>query len=206
MAESAIFNKGWKNVPAYARLELQAGQEVQVYDARLHFTARFSGLRWIMYNHRILSFIIFTTAFWGMEITFATLGWLALQTIFAPNSDRKKEVKAEETDATAIGAEGEETDEPDLSDTPRTFPTYGRQPPLRYEPKIKDEADSEDYIMDETTIQPLAAEADDEGDDDGEYKDVRGGRTDSGIGTSFSETGERSRVQRRRSRGGRTGG
>lgn len=205
MGESATFSKGWKNVPGFAILELQAGQEVQVYDVRLHFTARFSGLRWLMYNHRILSFIFFTSAFWGSEVVFTLLAWLALQSMFAPKTDVKKEAKGdgEETDeSTAIKAKIYDTDEPDLSDTPRTFPTYGRQQPLRYEPKVKDE-DSEEYVLDETAIQPLAGEADDEDDYEGEFRDVRGGRTDSGIGTSFSEAGNTDGVKRRTSRGGR---
>lgn len=203
MAESQSFIKGWKNVPGYVMLELQAGQEVQVYDVRVLFTARFGGLRWLMYNHRILSFIMFTSAFWFSEIIFTVLGWLAVRAIFSPKKEVKQElVKGEETDAsTVVKAEGEETDEPDLSDTPRTFPTYRRQAPLRYIPKVKDEADSEEYIIDETAIQPLAAEADDEGEEDLEV--YRGGRADSGIGTSFSEGGERSGLARRRSRGGK---
>jgi len=112
-------------------LELQAGQEVQVYDVRVLFTARFGGLRWLMYNHRILSFIMFTSAFWFSELLFTALGWLALRYAFSGTKEIKREpVKSEETDAsTTIKAEGEETDEPDISDTPRTFPTYGRQPP-----------------------------------------------------------------------------
>lgn len=111
-----------------------------------------------------------------------------------------KKEEIEETDASTAVKQEEETDEPDLSDTPRTFPTYGRQPPLRYVPKVKDE-DSEDYVLDETSIQPLAAEADDESEDFG----GKSGRTDSGIGTSFSEGGRRG-LSRRRSRGGRLSG
>ncbi len=111
----------------------------------------------------------------------------------------EREVKGEDTDTTAIKNEKEDEDEPDLSDTPRTFPTYGRQPPLRYTPKIKNE-DSEEYIIDETAIQPLAAEADDEDEEEFQH---RSGRTDSGIGTSYSEGGERSSAKRRSSRGGR---
>jgi seipin len=203
MAESQSFIKGWKNIPSYVMLELQAGQKVQVYDVRILFTARFGGLRWLMYNHRILSFIVFTSAFWCSEIIFTALGWLVVRAMFSPKKEVKQElVKGEETDAsTVVKAEGEETDEPDLSDTPRTFPTYGRQAPLRYVPKVKDEVDSEEYIIDETAIQPLTAEADDEDEEDLEV--YRGGRTDSGIGTSFSEAGERSGLARRRSRGGK---
>ncbi len=203
MAESQSFSKGWKNIPGYVMIELQAGQAVQVYDVRILFTARFGGLRWLMYNHRILSFVVFTTAFWVSEIVFTALGWLAVRAIFSPKTEVKKElVKGEETDAsTAVKIEGEETDEPDLSDTPRTFPTYGRQAPLRYVPKVKDEVDNEEFIIDETAIQPLTAEADDEDEEDLEV--YRGGKTDSGIGTSFSEAGERSGLARRRSRGGK---
>jgi seipin len=198
MAERATFPKGWKNVPAFAMLELQSEQEVQVYDVRLQFKARFGGLRWLMYNHRIISFVVFTSAFWISECIFTILGWLILRAVFSSNEDKvKKEAKGEETDTTAIKNE-EDEEEPDLSDTLRTFPTYGRQPPLKYTPKIKDE-DSEEYIIDETAIQPLAAEADDEDDEEFQH---RSGRTDSGIGTSFSEGGERSAVKRRTSRGG----
>jgi seipin len=203
MAESATFPKGWKTVPGFVMLELQAGQEVQVYDIRIHFAARFEGLRWMMYNHRIISFITFTSAFWFSEVLFAALGWVAVRSIFSPKEEAtsKKEIKGEDTDVSTIKNKEEEAteDEPDLSDTPRTFPTYGRQPPLRYEPKVKDE-DSEEYILDETAIQPLAAEADDE-DEEEPYTGARGGRTDSGLGTSFSEGGERSGLARRRSKG-----
>jgi seipin len=200
MAESQSFPKGWKNVPGYVMLELQAGQEVQVYDVRVLFTARFGGLRWLMYNHRIISFLIFTSSFWFSEVLFTILGWLAVRAIFSPKQEVKKElVKAEDTDGSVKVEGAEETDEPDLSDTPRTFPTYGRQAPLRYVPKVKEE-DSGEFIMDETTIQPLAAEADDE--DEEELEAYKGGR-DSGIGTSFSEGGERSGIARRRSRGGK---
>lgn len=200
MAESQSFPKGWKNVPGYVMLELQAGQEVQVYDVRVLFTARFGGLRWLMYNHRIVSFFIFTSAFWFSECVFTVLGWLAVRAIFTPKQEVKSElVKGEDTDASLKIEGAEETDEPDLSDTPRTFPTYGRQVPLRYVPKVKEE-DNEEFIMDETAIQPLTAEADDE--DEEELEAYKGGR-DSGIGTSFSEGGERSGVTRRRSRGGK---
>jgi len=161
-----------------------------------------------MYNHRILSFLIFTSAFWIAEVLFTAVGWLAVRAIFSTGAEVKKEVKGEETDGSVTGVkkEGEETDELDLSDTPRTFPTYGRQAPLRYvstgkdEPQVKDE-DSEEYAALE---RGGLAEADDEDEDDGEdVGGYRGARTDSGIGTSFSEGGERGSVKRRKSKGGR---
>lgn len=205
MAESAVFRKGRANVPAYVLLEIQTGQEVQVYDVRIQFKARFSGLRWLMYNHRVMSFFAFTSAFWFAEILFTGLGWITLRYIFiSPKTKMEGSIKGDDTDGTVKGEikEEPETDEPDLSDTPRTFPTYGKQQPLRYVPKVKDE-DSEDFVLDETAIQPLAAmEADDEEDEEDSFR-----ARDSGIGTSFSEGGERrSGVARRRSGRGRGGG
>jgi seipin len=212
MVESASFPKGWKNAPAYIMLELQPkqGQEVQVYDARVRFTARFGGLRWLMYNHRFISFVAFTGAFWVSEVFFAGLSWVVVRHLFTPKKGTGK-VKGkikEDADADADASEKikmEETDEePDLSDTPRTFPTYGRQAPLRYTPRVKDE-DSEEFVLDERAVQPSVAEADDEEEDhDGvDFALGRGGRTDSGLGTSFSDRGERSGLARRRTGAGR---
>jgi len=198
MAEATKFKKGYKNVPSYIFIEIQAEnrQKVQVYNLRVHLTARFGGLRWLMYNYRFTSFIVFVGAFWVAEIFWSALGWVIVRSLSsssqAPGS--KEGINGETKDWT-LRTENE-TDDPDLSDTPRTFPTYGRQAPLKYEPKVKDE-DLDDFIIDETTIQPLAAEADDESEDFG----GRDGRSDSGIGTSFSEGGEIG-ISRRRSKGG----
>jgi hypothetical protein len=93
----------------------------------------------------------------------------------------------------------------DLSDTPRTFPTFSRQPPLQYPtprstPGVEygtgDEEEGEDLGG-----EPVTGEADDEE----EYQAGVGAAfnerpMDSGVGTSFSEAGGRS-LQRRRSRG-----
>ncbi|RDW66157.1 hypothetical protein BP6252_09792 [Coleophoma cylindrospora] len=212
MAESTEFSRGWKNVPSFALLELQAGQEVQVYDVRVHFVARFGGMRWLMYNHRILSFITFTTMFWLSEVLFTALGWLALRAMFSGTSEggKKKKIKqeGEGTDTTETIKKEEETDEPELSDTPRNFPTYGRQQPLRFVPKIKQEDEqtgtgSEEYVLDETQIQPLVADEEDNVD----YDDFEaGGFRDSGVGTSYSDAGAAGGrgLNRRKSRGGRS--
>lgn len=88
----------------------------------------------------------------------------------------------------------------DLSDTSRTFPTLGRQMPLRYtgrhETVKRDDGDArvkEEEIERTTGIQPLIAEADDEDDED--FGETLG--RDSGLGTSLEE-GDRRGVQRRR--------
>lgn len=209
MAERVEFSRERGKVPGYVMLELQAGQEVQVYDVLVKFTARFGGLRWMMYNHRIISFFAFTSAFWFSEMLFAIVGWLVIRVMF-PGKKVKEEqglVKAEDTEFDSRGrvikkAEEQTDEEPDLSDTPRDFPTYGRQPPLSFRPppKIKNE-DSEEYG--EEVIPPLATAA--EADDEEEFEEGFRRRDDSGIGTSYSEAGERSGLARRRSRGGRGG-
>lgn len=204
MAEAERFERGRSKVPEYVLLEIEAGQEVQVYDVRVHFTARFEGLRWLMYNYRILSFLFFTSAFWFAEIMFTIVGWIVLRSTLSTGksapltTDRKGESSTE----SVVKKEPEDTDEPDLSDTPRTFPTYGRQTPLKYESRAKRE-DSEELSISETSIQPLAGEADDE--DDELYSGRRG--VDSGLGTSYSEGAGRGVgvARRRSSKGGRGG-
>jgi hypothetical protein len=198
MAESAIFQRGYKNIPSRLLLEVQASSEVQVYDVRVQFTARFAGLRWLMYNHRIIAFIIFTTAFWIAEMVFAVLGWLGLRRYLMPEEG----VKKEEEDETIKEEDG---DEMDLSDVPRTFPRSG--PPLRGAPTIKDEG-SEEFDLDETDTQAVTAGLD--GEDIEEEKaslvGSTGGRADSGIGTSFSEGSAHAGLSRRKSRGRQGGG
>ncbi|KAH6678664.1 putative adipose-regulatory protein-domain-containing protein [Halenospora varia] len=208
MAESTSFPRGWKNIPAFAMLELQAGQNIQVYDVKIRFTARFGGLRWWMWNHRLLAALVGVSVFWGAEVVGCAVAWVVLMGVFGGKPDAKTEtIKGEETDGIATIKDEPETDDPDLSDTPRTFPTYGRQPPLKFVPTIKRETDSDEFVIDETAIQPLAAEADDEDDDEGGFRGFRSGAdrgNDSGLGTSFSERGEGSGLARRRSKGGRS--
>jgi seipin len=47
MMESIEFERGWRNVPASARLELRSEGKLQVYDAQVVFTARLHGLRYV---------------------------------------------------------------------------------------------------------------------------------------------------------------
>ncbi len=197
MGESISFPRGNKNVPVWAMVEVQAGQDVQIYDMRLNFKARFRGLRWVMYNHRILSFLVGVGSFWLSEVIAAGLAWVVLSSMFS--STKPEENLPEKLDGEVEGKRIKEEDktdtEPDLSDTPRTFPTYGRQPPLRYVPKVKEEEVESEEILE----QDMKIEADDEDEEEG-YRD-------SGVGTSFSDgTGIGSGLARRRSRGGRLGG
>jgi seipin len=165
-----------------------------------------------MYNHRILSFLAFTGTFWSVSMTSSFLAWLALSTYFSSSSDEQGRVKQEvdSTDGQANGAIKTEEDDDesfdafsteDLSDTQRTFPTLGRQMPLRFPGRasegVKREETEEEKMERTVGIQPLIGEADDED----EYVERRGGRTDSGLGTSLDEeAGRRDGVQKRRNR------
>ena len=161
-----------------------------------------------MYNHRILSFLAFTGTFWSVSMTSTFLAWLALSTYFS-SADEQGRIKQDPdgVDSHANGAiKAEEEDDEsfdafsteDLSDTPRTFPTLGRQMPLRFPGRSSEGVKREETEEERTVgLQPLTGEADDEDD----FVERRGGRTDSGLGTSLDdEASRREGVQRRRSR------
>lgn len=189
--EGLEFERGWKNVPARMRVEIQSSGRMQVYYARVEWRARFRGLRWIMYNHRIISAVIFITLFWATEMTFAGLAWAGLS--FWMQSAPAPEVKSEGEGGRPIKRELESDDGRghEMSDTGRTFPSSSKQQPLRYQspkeedgPKIKQEHEEG---------QTKATEADDE-DEDVDF-------VDSGLGTGMeSSTARRESVRRRRSK------
>lgn len=201
--ESISFAKGPKAVPSTLHLELQASSRMQIYTARARFRARFRGLRWIMYNYRILVGIVFITAFWITEMVFAGLAWVSLAFYFREARERDPDVKAEEVHEVAENVEKEDADEDGdgikLSDTERTFPTLGRQPPLKYESPtttaIKKEPGLDDggaVLIPEAVAKGV--EADDEDEEDVDF-------FDSGIGTSLESAGPERRESIRRRRG-----
>ncbi|KAJ1324922.1 seipin [Microdochium nivale] len=65
-------------LPLSILLDLQASQTLQVYSATVTLVARLSGLRWLMYNHRIFSFVVCTSVFWLSEVVSMILAWLVL--------------------------------------------------------------------------------------------------------------------------------
>ena len=209
MAEGVTFEKGLGNLPTKIYLDLQSkGHDIQVYTVKLALRARFSGMKWLMYNHRILAFIIFTSAFWAAEMLFALLALFIMQSALGPGEDEKAKIKEDRYDDSLSRIKPEKAeddldfDDLDLSDMPRSFPTYGRQAPLHYVPKIKSEDDGKGMVFDEARTHPRAAEADDESEDPvGIRNSFGGGRSDSGIGTSYSESGAHGGLQRRKSRG-----
>ncbi|KAG7286634.1 hypothetical protein NEMBOFW57_008945 [Staphylotrichum longicolle] len=55
-------------LPESLLLEVQAGQDIQVYDARVTLVARLKGLRGFMYRWRATAFVLFTGGFWVVEM------------------------------------------------------------------------------------------------------------------------------------------
>lgn len=176
MFERVSFARGWRNLPASARLEIQTqshtqagllGQSstdfpqhvpLQVYSVGIDFHARFRGLRWLMYNWRVLSFLAFTSAFYCAALLSMAVAWGAIALV-TPTSTTDKEggrkIKKEEAGGlsptttngragrpikreTMEEGGGEESGEEsalslsNLSDSATTFPTLGRQMPIRY--------------------------------------------------------------------------
>ena len=199
MFEGVEFAKGRVNVPQSLKLIVEADEKMQFYEVGIRIIARFGGLRWILYHHRILSFLFFTTTFWIGSMLSMLCVWFILSSYSTsatvsnePEPDTKDSaIKRERTGSDAF----DPTSVEDLSDTSRIFPTMGRQLPLHFHgrrdvKKEEDEDEKDVDVLQSTDIQPLVAEADDEGEGLTEWRD-------SGIGTGLDEERLAS-VQRRR--------
>ncbi|KAL8862027.1 MAG: hypothetical protein Q9178_001482 [Gyalolechia marmorata] len=201
MFDGVEFPKGWANVPQEVKLVVEADEKMQFYEVGVRIFAKFGGLRWIMYHHRILSYVIFTSMFWSSSMVSALVAWLVLSSYLVPDSTVLKERQPASPQIKAEPSESEKYDPSmteGLSDTSRTFPMFGRHVPLHFtgrEETARKESDKrvkqEDEVIQSAGIQPLTAEAD-------EYEGIEtSGFRDSGIGTSLDE-GQRARVQRRK--------
>lgn len=148
MFEEVEFARGKDNVPTTARLEIQsqtalqallpvgAAPQLYVYSAKLVFQVRFHGLRYLIYNYRVLAFAIFTTLFYTVSISTLAIGWALIATLFR-NSDDKSLVKVEQ--GSKIKQEpGQET-----SDALRTASDYKSDKT----PRIKGTDDSENETV-----------------------------------------------------------
>lgn len=192
MWEDLEFPRGWRNVPSSMRLDIQSTRNMQIYSARALFKARFTGLRWLMYNHRLISAGTFILCFWLTEMTFAGLAWAALS-FYMQSPDQT--IKKGETSGATPRLKQEDESSIQMSDTERTFPTPSKHVPLRYEsPRIKQEEEDDAVVLPDRPNRGL--EADDEEED--EDADVF---LDSGLGTSMeSSAARRDSVRKRRGR------
>ncbi|KAM0251562.1 hypothetical protein ACHAP5_001569 [Fusarium lateritium] len=189
LAERVSFSRG-SELPKSAYVEVEAGQTIQIYHASLQLTAQLRGLRWMMVHYRISTFVALTLVFWAFEVIFMGAAW-GIWSIASGSPPGDADLKAKRLEGTEYGHGGEDTDREE------TFPTYGKQQPLKYEPDIKPELDPEQPLSE---IPRAGADADDEDEesyDDKDDEDVQ--HKDSGIGTSYSEDGATS-IRRRTSR------
>jgi seipin len=186
LAERVRFQRS-SSLPTSLFIELQAGQSLQVYEVEVTFTAQLSGLRWFMYHYRVVAFITLTSAFWVSELFFTAAAYLLLSYYWSSGDKSAWSPSSGIAKALPSGSGKAVTTEDDLSDTPRTFPTLGNQPPLRYEPAVKteDEAESSEVLP------ARGAVADDEDEDDPTQW------RDSGIGTSYSDAGGSTSIRKR---------
>ncbi|RMY69310.1 hypothetical protein D0863_06534 [Hortaea werneckii] len=203
-------------LPNTLRVEVQSSHRLQIYSARAVFRARFSGIRWFMFSHRILAAGVFIVGFWVTEMVFSGVVWAAVAVSVYPrlSSGGGKgggDVGTKRVDGLqGLGKGDEEEGEEDgkvsarlLSDTERTFPTLGGKKPLRCSsPRIKrEEEDGETEVLlpaDGTAAPSLADDEEDEEDEDG--LDM-GSFVDSGIGTSLESAAGARRESIRRRRG-----
>lgn len=208
MFENVYFGKGRRNTPTSMSLELQSTHRLQTYNCKAIFHARFRGLRWLMYNHRIFSAAVFISGFWLVELLFAAIAWAAVVVyLLAPPeetpSTRRKRISEKGEGANGVHTDDTDAEDPmkfELSDTERTFPTPRGQPTLQYSsPTTKRENSAERLEQSSSSLMAIppfsaAVEADDEDDDTDFF--------DSGIGTSLdsSSTSRRDSVRKRRGR------
>ncbi|ETI26017.1 hypothetical protein G647_02794 [Cladophialophora carrionii CBS 160.54] len=62
-------------IPTHAKVEVQSRETLRVYSARLVFRAQFQGLRYVVYNYRGVSFVVFSALFYTVAVTSMLLGW-----------------------------------------------------------------------------------------------------------------------------------
>ncbi|KAK3381594.1 putative adipose-regulatory protein-domain-containing protein [Podospora didyma] len=201
VAERLAFSKGGP-VPTTLLVELQAGQDLQVYKAQVTLTAQLAGLRYFMYKYWVTAFLLFTALFWVCEVVFMVLSFTAIASIFG-GGDSQGKVPGKSGAGGRADGEGLDL----MSDTERTFPTSSKQQPLKYESQmgiVKSESDEATEVT-AADLPPVGrgAEADDEDDykEEAKYDDEADFR-DSGIGTSYSDHTSQSAPRRRNSRRG----
>ena len=200
MFEGVEFAKGWANVPHGVNVVVEADRNMQFYEVKIRIIARFGGLRWILYHHRILSFLFFTTTFWSSSILSMLLAWFLFSSYLVTHITTKPESLSDGSTRLKSEREDSETFDPtsleDISDTPRAFPTLGRQMPLQFTrpPAVVKKEEEEEETVHPTGVQSLIAEADDEDDD---VTEATSGWRDSGLGTGLDED-RVTNVQRRR--------
>jgi len=219
MFEMLSFPRGSRNLPTHARLELQSNAVLQVYDVRLAFRAKFQGLRYLIYNYRVASFLVFTTLFYTISVTSMVLAWAVISTylpsgeepmaepkrIKPEGSESNEQIKTEPSSRSGTKIKTEDDTESsghglsmsNISGAAAQLPTRRGPMPARH-PGSAPQGDNGD----DSLTRPIGPSevADDEHEDD-DPVEIRGRSIpgDSGIGTSMESEHTTSALVRRRS-------
>ncbi|TQV97697.1 hypothetical protein V2A60_006570 [Cordyceps javanica] len=200
LAERVSFDKESLK-PAAAYIEVEAGQDIQIYSTQLTLTAQLRGLRYIMFHYRVLTYVIFTLLFWFFEILFMSAAWSAWSTYTSmPAQGGKPRIRGSaEGDVTDSGDDldqdggGDEDEDGDEAMPSRSI-KRDSSITVKRESRFKGEETPERSLAD---IPFAGADADDE--DDSE-EEVRKDGVVSGKGTSYSKDGAET-MRRRSSQG-----
>ncbi|KAI8631378.1 putative adipose-regulatory protein-domain-containing protein [Xylariaceae sp. FL1651] len=170
-------------LPLSILLDVQAGQTLQVYSCTITLVARLTGIRWFMYNHRILSFVACTTIFWFAEMLSMGIAWITLE-YFRSRRKSKDFIKSGAGQEPWTPIKYGEMMDPDYEQSPMTK--------TGDEARIKEESTEQDTLVE---FPRHTGDADDEDDSEDVWKE-------SGAGMSFNE-GQGGGLRRRSSWGGR---
>lgn len=72
---------------ASVSIDAPSSSTIGVYDIAVEFRARFTGVRWLMHNYRITTFLVATALFWSIEVVFMTLVWWGVYSYFAAGGE-----------------------------------------------------------------------------------------------------------------------
>ena len=227
MFEMLELPRGSRNIPTHARLEIQASSILRIYDVKLLFEAKFQGMRYLLYNYRVVSFLVFTMLFYAVSVGSLVLGWVVVSRAFATRDEGRGMVKQESEGTSGFKSERGEMEikmedytessvhgglsVSNISETPAQYPSGGGRAPLSYAGRtsgstVEAEAKTGEGEGEEDRLtRPMgageAADDEDEGDMLEEEQELRGRAFDSGIGTSMESEHAGLGVRRRSSRG-----
>ncbi|OAA70518.1 SH3 domain protein [Cordyceps fumosorosea ARSEF 2679] len=201
LAERVSFEKDSLR-PAAAYVEVEAGQDIQIYSTHLTLTAQLRGLRYLMVHYRLLTYVVLTLLFWFFEVLFMSAAWSAWSSYVSMPVDGGKLQRGVSGDRDAAtdsgddleleGGRGRADDEDEAG--PSRSVKRDSSSSFKREPGFKGEETPERSLAD---IPLVGAEADDE--DDTEEED-RKCQAVSGQGTSYRKEGSDT-VRRRASQG-----
>ncbi|RYP82793.1 hypothetical protein DL770_005503 [Monosporascus sp. CRB-9-2] len=175
-------------LPLSILLDIQAGQTLQVYSASITLVARLSGVRWVMYNHRVLSFVVCTTAFWLAEMLSMGAAWLLMVYCVSGRQNGNAANKQKLAGKARAGLAGMSRE--GVADKP----FYEVKQEDDDDVKIKEESTELETLVDQPQH---GGDADDEEDGDEIWKESRSG-------ASGFYDGKGASLRRRASRGGQS--